>query len=195
MPSFKITNATSPATDIEVRDPQSPNSKLAVVPAGQTVTVVCTIDQQADILAELNDMVTRNAGVSFVLAGSEEQIADAQGLGSELVIVKAFIAGTPGSAGDIVLYDGSTTKLPYAVRITDTVLITSTAISGKTGTLRSAAAGAGSALSDALTMAATGVARDATKTASATVAAGAGLWLRLSDIGCAGEVHVHVQRI
>lgn len=112
---------------------------------------------------------------------------DAAGAAPVFVIRKAFTAAGPGAADDVTIYNAAA---PYAFRIVDAHVVVATAISAKTAQLRSAAAGAGSALSDAFDCGATGVVRNAAITASSTVAAGGSLYLRRSDNGLAGEIFI-----
>jgi hypothetical protein len=166
-----------------------------VVAAGAVNKLItCNQKNKAAYITILTAAVANVSGFTYSVSGDEGQIMDAQGLGTEYTIRKNWAAGTPGSAGDIVIYDGSTTKLPFGIRIVDVTVIVATNLAGKTATLRSAAAGGGSALSDALSLASTGVVRNATVTTTAAVSAGAGLWLRLSDIGTAGEIIINCLR-
>lgn len=193
MPSFLCSNSS--AGDVLIRDQGDPGDPAKVVAAGAVnVLITCALRSKAAYLTMLAEAASTVSGFTYSLASDEAQVSDAQGLGSVFSIRKAFTAGTPGSAGDIVIYDGSTTKLPFGIRILDFVLVVLTNIAGKTVTLRSAAAGAGSALSDALSGASAGTVREAAKTTTSTVAAGAGLWARTTDIGLAGEIIIYCER-
>ena len=95
-----------------------------------------------------------------------------------------FAAGTPGSADDVTIYSGDA---PFAFRILDVTLLTSTLIALSTAQLRDTAGGGGAALSSAMTTAVVGTARN-NDTATPTVAANGSVFLRRSDQGVAGEV-------
>ena len=111
--------------------------------------------------------------------------------GTGLDIIADFTAGTPGSAGDVFITD----QLPFKFRILSVSLSVTTAIAGKTVTLRDAAAGAGTALSDAMSAATDGIVAWNLTTTRPTLAANSALYLRLSDMGLAGSVHIHLMRV
>jgi hypothetical protein len=122
----------------------------------------------------------------------KQGIIGADGMGPELVIRVPFTAGTPGTADDVIIYDAAA---PFAFRILDVQVLLVTTISASTAALRSAKAGAGSALSDSFdTHTAAGRLRDtgAVVTATPTVALSGTLVLRRSDRGIAGEVIIEV---
>lgn len=132
------------------------------------------------------------AGTSDVTATAlDAAVADADGLAPELCIRKAFIAAGPGVADDVVIYNANA---PFAFRILESEAYVATNIGGSTLTLRSALAGAGSALSDAWNSATTGIKENTALTATPTVAAGGTLVVRRSDNGVAGEVVLFIQR-
>lgn len=95
-----------------------------------------------------------------------------------------FTAGITGAADDVAVLASA----PFGFRILDAMIYVSTAKGSATVTVRSASGGGGSALSDALSVNATGVARNGSLTASPTVAAEGALYLRRSDRACAGEL-------
>lgn len=110
---------------------------------------------------------------------------DAGGIGTAGSIYVAFVVAATGAADDVTIHAG----LPYGIRITNVRLKVTTAKAGATGTLRTAAAGAGTALSsDLATDAAVAVA--STLNTSPTVAAAGALYLRRSDRDFAGHVIV-----
>lgn len=110
--------------------------------------------------------------------------ADPNGIAAMMILRVPFTAATTGSADDVTVLASA----PFAFRILDTFIYVSTAKGSATATLRSAAAGAGSALSDALSVNGTGVVRNTALTTSKTVAAEGALYLRRSDRDCAGEL-------
>ena len=115
------------------------------------------------------------------LAGSA---SDTLGMAALIMHRVAFTAGTTGSADDVTIRESA----PFGFRIVDVILHVSTAKGDATGTLRSATGGGGSALSDALSVASTGVVRNTALTASPTVAAAGAIYLRRYDRACAGQV-------
>lgn len=110
---------------------------------------------------------------------------DASGLGLTVSQYVNVPAGAGGAADDITVFNAA---VPYGMRLLDTVFVCLTAVGGSTVTLRTAAAGAGSALSDALSTATTGYKRDTTLTAAPTVAAASSIFLRRSDSAIAGQL-------
>ncbi len=118
-------------------------------------------------------------------------VVDADGLGVASVIRKSFAAAAAGTADDVTIYSANA---PFAFRILDAFVLVETNIGGSTLTLRSATAGGGSALSDALDSATTGVKRNEAITSTPTVAANGTLVVRRSDRGVAGEVVLLIQR-
>ena len=108
----------------------------------------------------------------------------AANVGATFAIRVTFAAGTPGSADDVTIYSGDA---PFAFRILDVTLLTSTLIALSTAQLRDTAGGGGAALSSAMTTAVVGTARN-NDTATPTVAANGSVFLRRSDQGVAGEV-------
>lgn len=99
-------------------------------------------------------------------------------------------AGTAGTADDVTIYDANA---PFAFTIVDCWLQVSTAIAGHTAQLRTATGGGGSALSTALSMSATGTARN-NDTASRSVAADGSVFVRRTDRGTAGTIIIHALR-
>jgi hypothetical protein len=107
-------------------------------------------------------------------------------LGNTVVLRRTIAAGAGGAADDVTLTD----HLPVGIEIVDVILHVATAgAGGSTATVRTAAGGAGTALSSALSTAATGVARSVLATA-ATAAGGAALYLRRSDNALAGFIDI-----
>ena len=104
----------------------------------------------------------------------------------------AYTPGTPGTPDDVMISSG----LPpgFDARITDIQLMTSTAIAGSTGTLRSATGGLGVALSAAIPTSALGSVRDVTRQGSNLISAGTPLYWRRSDRGVGGELLVYATR-
>lgn len=118
-------------------------------------------------------------------------VADAAGLGGLSVIRKPFAAGGGGAPDDVAIY---TADAPFDFQVLDVTAIIATNVGGSTVTLRDTAGGAGTALSDALDSATTGVKRNSTLTATGGIAAGGSLVIRRSDSGIAGELIVLIQK-
>lgn len=133
-----------------------------------------------------NPMTALSPSVPSSILPSQLAGAASDTLGMAAVIMHrvAFTAGTTGSADDVTVLASA----PFGFRIVDVILMISTAKGGATATLRTATGGGGSALSDALSVASTGVVRNASLTASPTVAAAGAIYMRRSDRACAGEV-------
>lgn len=110
------------------------------------------------------------------------------GFGVPVTVAVTFAAGAGGAADDVTIM----ASVPYQVRILDVILMVSTAVGGSSATVRNQAGGGGTALSTALSTAATGTVRNndtATRTTSL------GLFLRRSDSGVAGSVIVVMDRV
>jgi hypothetical protein len=129
------------------------------------------------------------------IAGAVDFIADSVGLGSTITRAYPYAAAGAG-ARDITL----STNFPFAANILDYMVMVSTAGAG-TITLRSATAGGGNALSQALTQAALGRVRDNGTGQTAgdgvvtTIAKGGTLVARESLGTTAGTIIVTFQRI
>lgn len=150
--------------------------------ADEAVTTA-KIDAEAVTTAKIDDLAVTPAKVAAVAAATVES--------GVLVLYKSFAAGTPGSAGDITIYAAA--AVPRKLRILDVRLKVVTGISTETATLRTAAAGAGTALSSALSMGTSATTVADAGTASATITTTDGLFLRLTNVGCAGEVIITVR--
>lgn len=117
----------------------------------------------------------------------------AAGLGDTDVIRVPLVAGTPGTADDVTVYAVNT--LPYKkLRVLDAYAVISTGIAG-TLQVRSAAAGAGTLCAEIDSTNTGRAGQTATVTASQVLTNGAsvGLFVRRSDRGVAGEVHIVVR--
>ena len=117
-------------------------------------------------------------------------VADAEGMAPASVIRQAFAAGVGGAADDVVIIASA----PFAFRVVDSKMLVSTAVALATGTLRDAAGGGGTALSDALAASTVGTRRDLLLTVTGTVPAAGTLVLRRSDNTFAGEVVVFIEK-
>lgn len=124
----------------------------------------------------------RNIGVAQIAVGSPSTAVEK---GIPFVIRKTFAAGTPGAADDVTLYAASN---PQKFRLLDAVAVITSTVTDGTVTLRTAAAGAGTALSNAIAAATASTARLAATTATTTVAVSGSLYLRRSDAAIAGEI-------
>lgn len=112
-------------------------------------------------------------------------------VGAPVLVRKAFTALTTGTADDVTVLNAIA---PWAARIVDCWAVVTTAVGASTLTLRTAAAGGGSALSSALDSGTTGVKRNNATAATGTIAANGSLYLRRSDRAVAGEVYVLLLR-
>lgn len=134
-------------------------------------------------------------GAGTITLGSSA--ADANGLGACQVIQRSF--SLAGNGADLSIY---TSNAPFAFTVLDTWVLVTTAQTSSVGTLRSATGGLGTALSQALSTAATGYARNTTFTgvsgALPTVPANGTLVFRVSGASgataVAGNVMVFIQR-
>lgn len=128
-------------------------------------------------------------------AGDELANADTPGDGGfavEMIYHKLCPAGgVTGTPDDVTIFNANA---PFAFEIMDVQLVTSTNISMSTCTLRTAAAGGGTAVSDALSSGSTGIARNSAKTDTPAIAKGGSLFLRRSDRAVAGELIIRVMR-
>lgn len=120
--------------------------------------------------------------MTYIVPG---RLPDTSVISSMLVIHQAFSAGAGGSADDVVIFNANA---PFGFRIVETRFYISTGVALATVQLRTATAGGGSALSDAIVAAATGALLNTLKTGTDTVATNGTLVLRRSDNSVAGEV-------
>lgn len=113
-------------------------------------------------------------------------VVAANGVATPFQIYKALAAsGVAGTADDVSLFAANA---PFAFRILDIALYVSTNVGGASVTLRDTAGGAGAALSEALSVATTGVKRPTTGLTTSTVAANGTLTVRRSDRSMVGEL-------
>lgn len=111
-------------------------------------------------------------------------ITPSTGFGTLVSIRGTFAAGGGGAADDVTV----TADAPYRFRICDSQVEVAVTPGASTMTLRSAVAGGGSALSDALNTGTTGRKRDAGGVLTwPTVGVGGGVYWRRSDNGVGGE--------
>lgn len=135
-------------------------------------------------------VVSVGGAVSDAVAPSMVDVADASGMGVLLVDVQALPVGG-GGADDVTLYNAT---FPFAARIVDVIMDVATAgAGGSTVTLRTAAAGAGSALSSALSSAAQGTVRNTVNTMP-TVAAGDSIFARRTDSTMVGTIAIYFEK-
>jgi hypothetical protein len=128
-----------------------------------------------DVIGENNDIVSE-AGVPT-------------GLGIGLSHKAHYDIGGGVGADDATLI----ASMPWPARILNVELITSTAVGASTVTLRDALAGAGNALSDALSSGAVARVSDA-QVPLVTVAAGSLVTARMSDSAIVAEVVIEFER-
>ncbi len=117
-------------------------------------------------------------------------VADAQVLagagavgvvGVPFVIAAPFAAGITGAADDVLITD----TVPAKCLLLEAAVVVTTNQAGETVTLRDAAAGGGTALSDAISVNAAGTVRS-NHTLAPTLAASSDIYLRRSHDGSAG---------
>lgn len=97
--------------------------------------------------------------------------------GVPVVVYAPIAAGITGAADDVVVVE----SLPYACRIVNVSAVVTTIGAGVTWTLHDAAAGAGAALSDAISVAAAGVIPWGVTALPAALAAGDDIFVRRTD--------------
>ena len=107
----------------------------------------------------------------------------------QVISYHAVTAGAGGAADDVTIYNAN---LPFRMRIVDAYFLTTAGeAGGRTVTLRSAAVGAGTAYTSAITCTATGKAFDNITTAPAVAAQNSSLFLRRSDSAIAGVLVIY----
>lgn len=116
--------------------------------------------------------------------------APTSGYGLVAAVTKAIPAGAGGSADDVTV---TLTGMPAATILDSFFVCTAGNDTGRTVTLRTAAAGAGSAVTDAFDCATTGVKRNAGMLTFPAVTAAQVLYLRRSDSAVAGNLVLIVQ--
>lgn len=141
--------------------------------------------------------MTASEGSASSLARSDHNhpfaVPDAKGMSLPIVMRFPIVAGIGGAADDVAIY---TADSPFNMRILDVFAIVATSPGvGSSVTLRDTVGGGGVALSDALSVAATGVSRNAAITASPVLASGSSLVVRRSDNTMAGEIVILAQRL
>lgn len=97
--------------------------------------------------------------------------------GVPVVVYAPIVAGSTGAADDVVVVE----SLPYACRIVNVSAVVTTIGAGDTWTLHDAAAGAGAALSDAISVAAAGVIPWGVTALPAALAAGDDIFVRRTN--------------
>ena len=160
-------------------------SGLHEAQADGTVTVAYV--RSADEIASGLDLPPVVEGGDVSAVASTDKVADVA------VIRYAFTAGAGGSADDVTVYAVNT--LPFKFRVLDAWILTATAVVSSTASVRTAAAGAGTLLATVST-GATGRASMTlpVATAVATPGASAGLFIRRTDSGAAGELFLLVRK-
>lgn len=119
-------------------------------------------------------------------------VAAAAVVSSSAVLRFSFTAGVAGTADDVTVF--AVNALPFKFRVVDCWAFVATAVGASTWAVRTAAAGAGTLLAT-LDSGTTGRKQmTGTATALATPGASAGLFVRRSDRGTAGEVFVLVRK-
>jgi len=161
---------------------------------GESVTTRRTM-AQIDADASLKALIVAGSiGISYT-EESGDDIAGGGGLEPGIIECRTVMVSVPAGAGgapdDVAVYNANA---PYAFDIVDVTFLCSTLVAGSTVTLRSASGGGGTAQSDALNTAATGIKRNATATAPVAVAKGGSVFLRRSDSGVAGTLLISIAR-
>lgn len=171
---------------ITFKDGTGTSRTFSDVPAGKAYAIQLReiTSSTAIVRVGTNPLNAMAPSAPTAIAASQLGAPDAYGFAVDLTLRVAFTAATTGSADDVTILASA----PFGFRILDAMLYVSTAKGSATVTLRSATGGGGSALSDDLSVNATGVVRNASLTASPTVAAAGALYLRRSDRACAGEL-------
>jgi hypothetical protein len=157
-------------------------AEFATRASGSHTPAAQTLSTSDRALAMVLAIPPKNSG-SFQVSGDSDDAA---------VVLRKRVVFAAGSAGarDVTV----SAAVPYAIRIVDVDLYTTTAGGVlSTGTLRSATGGGGSALSSALDTATVGRARNA-DTDERDVALGTPLILRLTDGTAAGKIMVRYVR-
>ena len=139
-----------------------------------------------DVTAAANSNATTLSDSVIVPAKLSASIT----FGVPFLITQPLTAGVAGTADDVTIYSANA---PFDFRIVDVWLLVSAAIGGSTVQLRSATGGGGSALSSALSSAATGTVRN-NDTATRQVASGGSLFVRRSDRAVAGRILITALR-
>ena len=200
MASILITNLTAEAVSIGDLYTSVPASGTLTVQRPATALAAMPSLQKAIADGKVAAAVTYDAwetASGLLTPPAATDAADAAPVAAgdtaalEQTIRKAFTAGTPGTADDVIIYAVNT--LPYKMRIMDAVANISTAIARATADVRSQAAGAGT-LVCSLDAATTGRKEMATPSVVLTPGASVGLYIRRSDRGIAGEVVLTVRR-
>lgn len=126
----------------------------------------------------------QRAGVGTVAPAHVAAAAVLPGVGAvgvagvPVVVYAPIVAGITGAADDVVVVE----SLPYACRIVNvSAVVTTIGAGGDTWTLRDAAAGAGAALSDAISVAVAGVVQWGVTALPAALAAGDDIFVRRTD--------------
>lgn len=114
------------------------------------------------------------------------------GIGVKHTLYMPLAAGGAAGAGDDVTLISS---LPFKAVITEVTLYVTTAVAASTLTVRTAAAGAGTALTSALSVAAAVPVRTAITTGAPTVASGTALYANRSDRSMVGMIAIELVEI
>lgn len=164
--------------------------------ASEAISVRRTM-AQVDADVGLKALVTAGTVTLTFAAETGDDIAASDtpgdgGFAADMVYHKICAAGgAAGTADDVTIFNANA---PFAFEITDVQLIVSTAVAMSTCTLRTAASAGGTAVSDALSSASTGIVRNAAKTDTPAIAKGGSLFLRRSDRSMVGELVIHIVR-
>lgn len=158
--------------------------------SGAEITLTSGINFTSGVRGVFNQ-ATKLTDVSISPAGLDASApaAPAAGVGVPFVLTVAFTAGTPGTADDVTVQASA----PRGYTMLDRWVDVSTAVGASTARLRSASGGGGNALSGSFDTSTACEGRRASSgsvSAASAVASAGAVFLRRSDRGIAGRVHV-----
>lgn len=199
---------TRQSIDVKIDDRRQIRASLA--PKGTTgssidvgdVADLSELNRAADFRKLLDASPARvsvsiTPGTNDILGSDVGAVIDSKGMSSASPELTAVILASTSGARDVVIY---TSAFPFAAKLLDAQLMVSTAVSG-TLTVRDAAAGAGNALSQALSTTSAGRVRDngTGQTAGSgvmpTIAKGSSLVLRMTAGDAAGTLNLRFARL
>lgn len=196
--SIPASTAAVPYVDVE-RSPSEISAmrglEAAVAAGDLSADVTYSADELAAIDADNQPLASLLVDGS-VTAGALAPVSAASPAAAPVTFFKSFAAGAAGTADDVTIYAVNT--LPYKIRIMGVSASIATAIGASTLTIRSAAGGGGT-LAATVSSGSTGFVSATSlgaANASVVLTPGAliGLFVRRSDRGVAGEVHIYARR-
>lgn len=195
MATLTITNVST--------DPVSISDIYRTLASGEAVSVTRYANQVPQMASLQKQVAAGNVTLSIAYSADElasglavpsaavegkdmAPVAATTAQGGLFVIRKIFTAGAGGSADDVTVY--AVNALPEKFRVVDCHAFVSTAVSGSSLTVRTAASGGGTLLATVAAAATGRGTMTGTATAVATPGSSAGLFVHRSDSGIAGEV-------